>query len=104
MTTRQTRPEPPWPRPNCPKVLLHMRYGCASVLGMDKKLSARQVMILNFITSFINREGFPPTVREIKEGCAISSTSVVAHHMGRLERKGYIEIVPDKARAIRVLK
>ncbi|KKN04253.1 hypothetical protein LCGC14_1099110, partial [marine sediment metagenome] len=40
--------------------------------------------IMRFIRDYVVKEGIPPTVREIKEGCALSSTSLVAHHLDKL--------------------
>lgn len=53
-------------------------------------LSARQQKIIAFIEHFWEDRHIPPTVRDIVNGCAISSTSVVDYNLDILERKGYI--------------
>lgn len=58
--------------------------------------------IMRFIRDYVVKEGIPPTVREIKEGCALSSTSLVAHHLDKLEAAGRIRRKPGAARSIRV--
>ncbi len=55
-----------------------------------KALSPKQKRILQFIRKFIDARGYPPTVRDIVNGCEISSTSVVAYNLARLETGGYI--------------
>jgi len=55
-----------------------------------KALSPKQKRILEFIRKFIDARGYPPTVRDIVNGCDISSTSVVAYNLARLETAGYI--------------
>jgi repressor LexA len=55
-----------------------------------KALSPKQKRILQFIRKFIDARGYPPTVRDIVSGCEISSTSVVAYNLARLETAGYI--------------
>jgi repressor LexA len=58
--------------------------------------------ILEFIRTFTEENGYSPTVREIQAGCNISSPSVVAYHIDRLERNDLITRVPGKARTIRI--
>lgn len=55
-----------------------------------KALSPKQKRILQFIRKFTDTRGYPPTVRDIVSGCEISSTSVVAYNLARLETAGYI--------------
>ena len=40
-----------------------------------KDLSPKQDQILDFLRSFIEEKDYPPSIRDIQEGCAISSTS-----------------------------
>jgi repressor LexA len=53
-------------------------------------LSARQQKIIEFIRRFWKDYHYPPTVRDIVNGCEISSTSVVDYNLAILEREGYI--------------
>lgn len=69
------------------------------MLGM----TARQEDILNFITSEITRQGYPPTMREIGTRFGIRSTNGVQDHLRALERKGYIAREDLKSRGIRLL-
>ncbi len=60
--------------------------------------------ILNFIRDFLAEKGYAPTVRDIVRGCNISTTSVVQHHLDRLEREGYIQRDPQVFRSIRLVE
>ncbi|MFA5508834.1 MAG: transcriptional repressor LexA [Vulcanimicrobiota bacterium] len=55
-----------------------------------KKLTDRQQEILDFIVEEIQRQGYPPTLREISSRFGISSTQGVRRHIDALEKKGYI--------------
>lgn len=65
-------------------------------------LSERQKGMLKFITDFLRRYGYPPTIREIGAKVGISSTSVVNYNLGILEREGYIERDREISRGIRL--
>ncbi|GEK90913.1 transcriptional repressor LexA [Alkalibacterium kapii] len=60
----------------------------------------KQLEILNYIYKQAKKKGYPPTVREIGEATALSSTSTVHGHLARLEKNGYIYRDPSKPRAI----
>lgn len=66
-------------------------------------ISDRQRRILNFIRGFISQRGYPPTIRDIAEGCHISSTSVVDYNLSILEREGYIRCDQRVSRGIGLL-
>ncbi len=68
-----------------------------------KALSPKQTRILQFIRKFIDTRGYPPTVRDIVSGCKISSTSVVAYNLTRLETAGYIRRHADISRGIELI-
>jgi len=60
----------------------------------------KQLEILDFIYKQVKKKGYPPTVREIGEATALSSTSTVHGHLARLEKNGFILRDPSKPRAI----
>lgn len=68
-----------------------------------KKLSARQEKIMEFIRRFRTERHYPPTVRDIVNGCDISSTSVVDYNLDILERAGYIRRHSGISRGIELL-
>ena len=55
------------------------------------ELTARQKQVLQFITSYTDDNGFPPSQREIASHLNVSGTLPVMKHLGALERKGYIK-------------
>ncbi len=60
--------------------------------------------ILQFIRRFREKKGYAPTVREIAEGCRISSPSVVQYHLNFLEQEGLISRGREKFRSINLAK
>lgn len=70
---------------------------------MYEDLNQRQVNILLFIKKILESKGYPPTVREICQGCSIKSTSTVHSSLEKLELLGYIRRDPTKPRAIEIL-
>ncbi|MBN1123147.1 MAG: repressor LexA [Anaerolineae bacterium] len=68
----------------------------------DQKLSARQEAMLEFIDSFMQDNGYPPTIREIGKACDISSTSVVNYNLNKLEREGYLMRDREVSRGLRL--
>ena len=69
----------------------------------DKKITAKQEEILNYIKAEILKRGFPPAVREICQAVGLKSTSSVHSHLESLERNGFIRRDPTKPRAIEIL-
>jgi SOS-response transcriptional repressor LexA len=63
-------------------------------------LSPRQRVVLEFIGRFAASNGYPPTVREIREAIGVKSTNGVCDHLAALERKGYIRRDPLKSRGL----
>lgn len=71
---------------------------------MKKNLSQRQEAIVKFIREFLNDHQYPPTVRDIQQGCEVSSTSVVDYNLRILQREGYIRRHSEVSRGIELLK
>lgn len=66
-------------------------------------LTPRQRRVLEVIREWVERRGYPPSVREIGEAVGLNSTSSVAHQLRALERKGYLRRDPNRPRAVGVL-
>jgi repressor LexA len=71
---------------------------------MAKDLSPKQQGILHFIRQFIDEHDYPPSIRQIQDGCRISSTSVVDYNLKKLEGSGYIRRDREVSRAIELLE
>ncbi|HWM05757.1 MAG TPA: transcriptional repressor LexA [Actinophytocola sp.] len=63
----------------------------------------RQREVLEVIRTWVERFGYPPSVREIGEAVGLTSTSSVAYQLRALEQKGYLRRDPNRPRAIGVL-
>src|SRR5574344_981875 len=69
----------------------------------NRKISAKQKEILEYIKEEILKKGYPPAVREICEAVNLKSTSSVHAHLETLEKNGYIRRDPTKPRAIEIM-
>ena len=67
---------------------------------MRKGLSDRQEAILRAIGALMDRQPYPPSVREIRAEAGVSSVSVVANNMRVLERMGYLSLTPRISRGV----
>jgi repressor LexA len=65
-------------------------------------LTQRQRRILEFIRGAVDRNGYPPSVREIGEAVGLVSPSSVAYQLKQLEEKGYLRRDPNRPRAVDV--
>jgi len=67
---------------------------------MSRQLHPVQERLLDLLAKNIDD---PLTVREIREVLNVSSTSVVAHHLAQLEKKGHLKRNPGNPRDYQVL-
>ena len=68
-----------------------------------KELSGKQLQILEFLRAFIEEKDYPPSIRDIQDGCGISSTSVVDYNLRKLEEKNFIKRDREVSRGIEIL-
>ncbi|MGE5620643.1 MAG: transcriptional repressor LexA [Sphingomonadaceae bacterium] len=68
-----------------------------------RPLSERQRRILDFIASFQQHHGYPPTIREIGQEVGISSTSVVDYNLRSLENQGYLRRHREVSRGLELV-
>lgn len=59
--------------------------------------------MLDFIIQFMTEHGYSPSIREIKDGVYIGSTSSIYQHLRVLERQGKITMEPGQPRTIAVV-
>lgn len=67
-------------------------------------LTAKQHKILTFVIDYLSKHNFSPSYHEIREEVGLVSKSSVHRHVSALEERGFIKRLPDKARAIEVLR
>ena len=66
-------------------------------------LTKRQHEVLEWIKRDAREHGVPPTRTEVAHGLGLADASSVRAHLQRLEEAGYIQSLPSKNRAIRVV-
>ncbi len=64
------------------------------------RLTKRQKEILDFITEFINLNGYSPSMEEIAHHFQFASSNSVFKHLESLQRRGYLHRDPNRARSI----
>jgi repressor LexA len=67
-------------------------------------LTPRQQEIWEFLVEYVERHGYPPTVREIGDAVGLASPSTVHAHLANLERAGLLRRDPTKPRALELLR
>ncbi len=70
---------------------------------MLKKLTKRQLQILDLIRDVIESSGMPPTRAEIASHLGFRSVNAAEDHLRALARKGFIELRPGTSRGIFLL-
>jgi repressor LexA len=67
------------------------------------ELTGRQREIWSFLVDYVDRHGYPPTVREIGAAVGLASPSTVHAHLANLERAGLLRRDPTKPRALELV-
>ena len=68
-----------------------------------REVNNKQNEIYEFLKTYTDNKGYPPSVREICEAVGLKSTSSVHGHLKRLEGKGLIRRDPTKPRALEII-
>jgi len=66
------------------------------------KLTKRQKEILDFISGFIERNGYSPSMEEIAEEFKFASLNAVFKHLEALESRGHLHRDSNRARSIQL--
>ena len=65
-------------------------------------LTKKQKQVFDFVESYTKKNGFSPSLDEIRKYLKLSSVSTVHHYLKVLKEKGYIKQGDNKARSIEV--
>jgi repressor LexA len=65
-----------------------------------QQLTDRQQQVLNFITTYINLNGCPPSLREIARELGVNGTLGIMKHLKALEKKGFLNRREGSSRGI----
>ena len=68
-----------------------------------RKLTKKQLALLDFLQDFTEENGYSPSYREIMSGMGLTSVSAVAEHVENLVKKGVLKKVPGAARSLEIL-
>ncbi|MBM3283707.1 transcriptional repressor LexA [Candidatus Gottesmanbacteria bacterium] len=71
---------------------------------MTAILYNRERQVLGFISQYIQRHGYAPTLVEIAESLGVNAVSTVHEHLERLVQKGYIKKTPGFERSIELIE
>ncbi|HVB33771.1 MAG TPA: transcriptional repressor LexA [Patescibacteria group bacterium] len=66
-------------------------------------LTKRQKQVLDFLVSFLNRQGYSPSYEEMAQSLGLASLSTVHKHLSTLERKGFIRRGHNRSRSVEVV-
>lgn len=70
---------------------------------MPAILYPRERQLLDFITQFIERYGYAPTLKEIGEAMDMHSPATVHEHIDRLRQKGFIKKLDGTSRGLEIV-
>ncbi len=67
-------------------------------------LTRRQKEVLDYVTAYLEREGYAPTIQEIREHFGLASLATVHKHLTNLQEKGLIKRTWNRSRALEVMR
>jgi repressor LexA len=70
---------------------------------MPPTVYTKEREILEFVTQFIQRFGYAPTLKEIGKALSMNSPATVHEHIDRLRKKGFIKKLDGTARGIEIV-
>jgi repressor LexA len=66
-------------------------------------VTRRQKEVLDFISDFVERNGYSPSFEEIARGLSLKSLATVHKHITNLQKKGMLQRAHNRSRSIDVL-
>lgn len=70
---------------------------------MPATLYPRERQLLDFITQFVQRYGYAPTLKEIGDAMGMGSVATVHEHIDKLRQKGFIKKLDGTARGLEII-
>lgn len=71
---------------------------------IQPNLSERQQAVYDALKAFIEANGYPPDTRALIAATGINSSSMIRRYLRQLHLLGYIELVPNISRGIKLLE
>src|SRR6202789_3447643 len=69
----------------------------------EMSVTRRQKEVLDFISNFVQRNGYSPSFEEIARGLSLKSLATVHKHITNLQKKGLLQRAHNRSRSIDVL-
>src|SRR6202020_1458936 len=66
-------------------------------------VTRRQKEVLDFISQFVQRNGYSPSFEEIAHGLSLKSLATVHKHITNLQNKGLLQRAHNRSRSIDIL-
>src|SRR5690242_18402537 len=79
-------------------------HGTGRTRGTRTMLTRKQFELLRFIHERLKESGVPPSFDEMKDALDLRSKSGIHRLITALEERGFIRRLPNRARAIEVIK
>jgi repressor LexA len=93
-------------RGNVPESRILVRHGGLGMTAGKRRiamaLTKRQKEVLNYLVSFLNKNGYSPSFEEIAHALKLTSLATVHKHLSTLEKKGFIRRGYNQSRSIEV--
>lgn len=70
---------------------------------MGQKIDEKMELVYNFVTNYVDENGFPPSVREICSELSIKSTATTYYYLEKLQERGLLKKTKSKNRALEVV-
>lgn len=67
-------------------------------------LTKRQKQFFEYIKKYIEKKDYAPSFEDIRKHFRLASRSTVHHHVETMEKKGYLNKLGSRARAIEIIK
>src|SRR6267154_851179 len=80
---------------------LAIRFLFATIMPMA--ITRRQKEVIDFLSSFTQKNGYSPSYEEIASGLGLSSLATVHKHVTNLQNKGLLQRAHNRSRSIDVL-
>lgn len=71
---------------------------------MPQPLTKRQKQLLDFISQFYSKNGYPPTHEEMAGALNVNSVATIHDHLTQLLKKGFIKIYKGSVRGIEIVE
>ncbi len=69
----------------------------------EMSVTRRQKEVLDFISNFVQRNGYSPSFEEIARGLSLKSLATVHKHITNLQKKGLLQRAHNRSRSIDIL-